>query len=189
MPRSSSERSAPTVVGPLAASAMSRLSMSSAFSAVICHSSAAGMKNSDHFDHTVPNENLADGYFQYEGKVRKNTLYLAPRGTSAGGGYSTVDDMLAFDQALRSNKLLKPETRDLLFSPQPERNSPSYGYGFMIVALGSDREVGHGGTFPGTTTYLSIYLDSGYTFVALCNGRGAQAAYNKALGLIERLKL
>jgi len=148
-----------------------------------------GMADSDHFDHTVPTPGLADGYWNHDGVIRKNTLFLAPRGTSAGGGYSTVGDLLKFDQALRSNKLLESETRDRLFEPQPERNSPNYGYGFMLVALGSDREVGHGGTFPGTTAHLSVFLDSGYTIVALCNGVGAQVAYNKALGLIERAKM
>jgi hypothetical protein len=78
--------------------------------------------------------------------------------------------------------------RDRLFTPDPERNSPSYGYGFMIIRLGDDREVGHGGTLPGVEAHLSIFLDSGYTFAALSNGPGAQAAYMKALALIEQTK-
>jgi len=148
----------------------------------------AGMKSSDHYDHTIPTPGLADGYFRHEGEIHKNTLLLAPRGTSAGGGYSTVEDLLAFDIALRSEELLSAEMRDWLFTPDPERNSPSYGYGFMVHELAPDWEVGHGGTFPGTTAQLAMFLDSGYTFVALCNGLGAQAAYNKAIELIERAK-
>jgi len=149
----------------------------------------AGMSSSDHFDRTLPIPGLADGYWEYEGEIRRNTLLLTPRGTSAGGGYSTVDDLLAFDRALRSNKLVSAEMRERLLAPDPERSSPSYGYGFMIMALGEDREVGHGGKFPGTSAHLSIFLDSGYTFVALCNGPGAQIAYSRALGLIERAKI
>ena len=148
----------------------------------------AGMKSSDHYDHTRPTPGLADGYWTYEGELRKNTLLLAPRGTSAGGGYSTAEDLLAFDTALRSSKLLSDKMRERLFTPDPERNSPTYGYGFMIGGLAPDREVGHGGSFPGMSTRLSMFLDSGYTFVALCNGAGARAAYNKALALIERAK-
>ena len=148
----------------------------------------AGMKNSDHYDHTRPIPELAEGYWTHEGALRKNTLLLAPRGTSAGGGYSTVNDLLAFDSALRSNKLLGTEMRDRLFAPDPERNSPSYGYGFMVSALAEDREVGHGGTFPGVSAHLLMFLDSGYTFVALCNNDGAGRAYTKAIALIERMK-
>ena len=147
----------------------------------------AGMTDTEHYDHTRPTPRLADGYWIYEGELRKNTLLLAPRGTSAGGGYSTVADLLAFDTALRSNKLLSAEMRDRLFTPDADRNSPGYGYGFMIGGVAPDREVGHGGSFPGTSTRLSIFLDSGYTFVALCNGVGAQRAYNKVIALIERV--
>ena len=78
--------------------------------------------------------------------------------------------------------------RDRLFTPDPERNSPSYGYGFMINALPPDREVGHGGSYFGVSTMLAMFLDSGYTVVALCNGPGAQIAYMKTLALIERAK-
>lgn len=148
----------------------------------------AGMTRSDHYDHTLPSPPLADGYFEHEGELRKNTLLLAPRGTSAGGGYSTVRDLLAFDRALRDGSLIGPKMREQLFNPQPDQNSPSYGYGFMVMSLRGDHEVGHGGTFPGTTAHLSIFLDSGYTFAALCNGLGAQAAYNKVLELMERVE-
>ena len=54
--------------------------------------------------------------------------------------------------------------------------------------MSPDGEVGHGGTFPGVTAHLSILLDSGFTVVALSNGLGAQAAYMKALALIEQTK-
>lgn len=149
----------------------------------------AGMTNTDHYDRTRPIPNLADGYYKDEdGQWTKNVFLLSPRGTSAGGGYSTVEDLLAFDVALRANKLVGAETRDRLFAPDPERNSPAYGYGFIISALAPDHEVGHGGTYPGVSAHFSMFLDSGYTFVALCNGSEAQTAYTKALELIERAK-
>ncbi len=146
------------------------------------------MKNSDSYDRTLPIPNLADGYWKDEGVWRKNTFMLSARGTSAGGGYSTVADLLAFDTALRSNKLLTEEMRDRLFTPDAERNSPGYGYGFIIGALAPDREVGHGGSYYGASAQLSMFLDSGYTFVALCNDSAAQTAYMKALVLIEQTK-
>jgi len=58
----------------------------------------------------------------------------------------------------------------------------------MVSSLAPDREVGHGGTYYGVSARLSMFLDSGYTFVALCNGPAAQTAYTKALELIERSK-
>ena len=149
----------------------------------------AGMSNSDHYDRTRPIPNLADGYWKDDAdEWTKNIFLLSPRGTPAGGGYSTVEDLLAFDVALREGKLVGAEMREQLFSPDPERNSPAYGYGFMVSSLAPDREVGHGGTYFGVSARLSIFLDSGDTFVALCNGPAAQTAYTKALELIERSK-
>ena len=78
--------------------------------------------------------------------------------------------------------------RDRLFAPDAERNSPAYGYGFMIGGLPPDAEVGHGGSFYGVSARLAMFLDSGFTFVALCNRDGAQMAYMKALTLIEQTK-
>ena len=148
----------------------------------------AGMTRSDHYDHTRPMPGLAEGYWRQDGVLRKNTLLLAPRGTSAGGGYSTVDDLLAFDRALRSDRLLSAAMRERLFAPDPGRNSPSYGYGFMVSALAPNRAVGHGGSFPGVSAYLTMFLDSGFTFAVLCNDDGAGRAYSKVLTLIERMR-
>ncbi|MGD8376376.1 MAG: serine hydrolase domain-containing protein [Acidobacteriota bacterium] len=148
----------------------------------------AGMKYTDHYDITRVVPNVAEGYWKEDGEWRRNILLRAPVGTSAGGGYSTVDDLLAFDVALRSGKLVTAAMWDRLVSPDPERNSPGYGYGFILSSPPPDREVGHGGTYYGVSARLSMFLDSGYTFVALCNGMGAQTAYAKVLSLIARVK-
>jgi CubicO group peptidase (beta-lactamase class C family) len=47
-------------------------------------------------------------------KWHPNTDFLPYRGTSAGGGYTTVGDLLAFANALRANKLLNPYYTELL---------------------------------------------------------------------------
>lgn len=73
----------------------------------------AGMVNSDSYDRDSPVENLATGYTNNhqldtlrKGWLWENTYILAPRGTPAGGGYSTVEDMLKYDNAIRSGKIL-----------------------------------------------------------------------------------
>ena len=48
------------------------------------------------------------------GEAHPNTDTLPYRGTSAGGGYSTVEDLLHFADALQQNKLLNPHYTDLL---------------------------------------------------------------------------
>ena len=48
-------------------------------------------------------------------------------------------------------------------------NSPNYGFGFFILNFAGERIVGHPGGFPGISSNLEIFLDSGYTAVVLSN--------------------
>ena len=41
---------------------------------------------------------------------------IPPRGTPAGGGYSTSEDLLKYDQALRNNLLLSESYTDYMFN-------------------------------------------------------------------------
>ena len=78
----------------------------------------AGMKDTDSYELDAPVPNRAVGYTRESphgpapGGGRRNNLYITfVKGSPAGGGYSTVDDMLAFDGALRSGKLFKTPRR------------------------------------------------------------------------------
>ena len=52
---------------------------------------------------------VAIGYTRRAGdeQLRSNILMHGAAGSAAGGGYSTVDDLLAFDRAMRAGKLVK----------------------------------------------------------------------------------
>lgn len=71
------------------------------------------MENTDHFELDSNTQNLAIGYTKVlpedPSKRMENTFYIGVKGSSAGGGYSTLDDMLKFDNALIENKLLNEE--------------------------------------------------------------------------------
>jgi CubicO group peptidase (beta-lactamase class C family) len=100
-----------------------------------------------------------------------NDFFLAPRGISAGGGYSTVEDLLRFDQALRAATLLEAETVATLIEGKVDTMRPKvrYGYGFEDNRPGPERIVGHGGGAPGISAKLDMYWDLGATVVALSN--------------------
>ncbi|MBK8312987.1 MAG: beta-lactamase family protein [Acidobacteria bacterium] len=131
----------------------------------------AGMINSDSYELDRVNTNLAVGYekeFTGHGVEFKNNIFShVIRGGPAGGGYSTVEDLMRFDIALRSNKLVGAEFVKMLLSAKPELNSPRYGFGFQID--GEKRIAGHGGGFEGISSNLDMFLDSGYTAVVLSN--------------------
>lgn len=71
----------------------------------------AGMKGTGSWEADDPEPNIARGYYATQagaGPVRENTIHLWPRAFAAGGGYTTVDDLLAFESALRGGKLASP---------------------------------------------------------------------------------
>jgi len=90
------------------------------------------------------------------------------RGSPAGGGVSTVGDMLRFSQALLSGRLVPMEYVRLITSPRPEVGSQRYGYGFGVIQRPL-RIVGHNGGKPGVFAQLDIYPDAGYATVLLMN--------------------
>jgi CubicO group peptidase (beta-lactamase class C family) len=93
----------------------------------------AGMTNTDAYELDLVTPNLAVGYqkeFNEDGttRFRNNVFQHVIRGGPAGGGYSTIGDLLKFDTALRANKLVGAEYVRQLLSAKPELNSPAYGY-------------------------------------------------------------
>lgn len=136
----------------------------------------AGMPNSDAYDIDLVVAHLAVGYSRQRGAGgagwRANTFQHVIRGGPAGGGYSTVRDLLAFDQALRGGRLLGRASVDRLWSPRPDLGSPEYGLGFGVGQDALGRRVGHSGGFPGIASVVDIYPDTGWTVVVLSNVDG-----------------
>ena len=153
----------------------------------------AGMTRSDSYEMDVPVENLAIGYVpEYDDAGRKryrNNLFLhVIKGGPAGGGFSTVRDLLAFDVAMRSGQLVPEAWRDRLWTPRPEAASPEYGYGFAVSEGPLGKVVGHGGGFPGLNGQLDMFLDAGYTVAVLSNyDGGAGPVAQLARTLLERV--
>ncbi len=147
----------------------------------------AGMTSSDSYELDRVNPNLAVGYEKQiggNGVTFKNNIFdHVMRGGPAGGGYSTVEDLLKFDVALRSGILVNAESRSLLLSAKPALGSPQYGYGFVIANGG--KIVGHSGGFIGINSNLDMFLESGYTAAVMSNySQGAQPVVAKIRELL-----
>jgi D-alanyl-D-alanine carboxypeptidase len=132
----------------------------------------AGMTSSGSFpeDQTVPNRSI--GYTQFDGGgLRPNTDTLPYRGTSAGGGYCTVEDFLRFANALTNHKLLNAQNTDLLTAGKVDTpRGNKYAFGFMDNEAGTPmRHFGHGGGAPGMNGELQIFPQTGYVIVVLSN--------------------
>jgi len=144
----------------------------------------AGMMDTDCYDMDVPVPDLAIGYFKQDGRWTNNLFRHVIRGGPAGGGFSTVDDLHRFSQALMSFQLLDRDHTRLLVTPKP--NSPGYGFGFEIENTASGVIVGHGGGFPGIHSKLEIFADQNVTAVVLSNMDRADApVVNKIRELVN----
>jgi CubicO group peptidase (beta-lactamase class C family) len=139
----------------------------------------AGMSNTDFYETDSNTPNLAVGYTNLgpsgglEVLSRADNISILPvRGSPAGGGYSTVEDLLKFDVALRTHKLLNPKSTELVLTGKVDRDDEwggKYAYGFEEDSLSGKTIVGYTGGYPGVNGEFDMYLDLGYTVAVLSN--------------------
>jgi D-alanyl-D-alanine carboxypeptidase len=127
----------------------------------------AGMTSTGSLPESVDVPNRAVGYMRPSpgGVWEPNADTLPWRGTAAGGGYSTVGDLLRFAQALDSGRLISKAT--LAEATRPHQQQ--YGYGFDMQGQGRLRSYGHGGGAPGMNGELRVFPKLGYVVVSLSN--------------------
>jgi CubicO group peptidase (beta-lactamase class C family) len=128
----------------------------------------AGMKDTDSYDKDGPVENLAMGYTNMNkadpagtGYEWNNMYTLPPKGSPTGGGYSTVEDLLRFGNALRSFKLLSEEYTWYLLNrfegdPGDHRGPPEKPYRIA-------------GAAPGICAFIALDLKTSYSVIVLSN--------------------
>jgi D-alanyl-D-alanine carboxypeptidase len=131
----------------------------------------AGMAStaSDPEDQVVPDRSVGYTKMDNGGQWRPNTDTLPYRGTSAGGGYSTVEDLARFAAALQENRLLDAHHRQLLTTGQAGTPDNGYAFGFVDHKVNGTRCFGHGGGAPGMNGALEICLEHGYVVAVLAN--------------------
>ena len=130
----------------------------------------AGMTStaSDPEDQSVTDRSV--GYMRAEtGGWQPNTDTLPYRGTSAGGGYSTVEDLLKFATALQTHKLLNAQYTETLTTGKVDAGPGKYAYGFQDSTINGTRCFGHGGGAPGMNGMLQICPGPGYVIAILAN--------------------
>ncbi|HEU4388815.1 MAG TPA: serine hydrolase domain-containing protein [Blastocatellia bacterium] len=118
----------------------------------------ADMRDTDWYESDIVTGNLASGYTR-EGSssgTRRNNIYTRPaRGSSAGGGYSTVRDLLKFGTALEQGKLQIPDF--------------GQGGGATNKTQKTFAGLGVAGGAPGINAVLDIDDGRGYTIVVMSN--------------------
>ncbi len=153
----------------------------------------AGMTETGFYEPGREIPNLAIGYSKMspDGKkleeARDNTTTREVRGGPAGGGYSTVGDLVKFHMALRSHKLLNEEYTKLVTTGKVDAGQIGrYGYGFGDKVFDGKHIVGHNGGSGGISANFEMYPESGYTAVILMN-TDPPAMFPVIMGIRQRI--
>ncbi len=105
-----------------------------------------------------------------KGGVQPNTDTLPYRGTSAGGGYSTVGDLLRFANALENHTLLNATYTEMMTTGKVTMGPGiKYGFGFGDRIINGTRCFGHNGGAPGMNGDLEICPSDGFVIAVLSN--------------------
>ena len=143
----------------------------------------AGMESTDSFEADEIVDNLAPGYTRSgpdheEGEIHQNIYSRPARGSSAGGGYSTVHDLLKFIKAIQSNALLPTEYSAWIFGgPEPGGEEAS-------DRDPEPRGIALAGGAPGINSYLEVGSPGDYTVIVMTNLDPPSAM--EAGGLVRR---
>lgn len=125
----------------------------------------AGMHDTGALPEDVDVPGRARAYTRKDGAWVDAADTLPYRGTAAGGGYSTAADLLKFARALRAGILLSPAS----LAEATRRQTPWYGYGFMVGQRHGVAGFGHGGGAEGMNASLGIFPAQDTVVIGLSN--------------------
>lgn len=124
-----------------------------------------GMYNTGIDDEKKIVENKASGYY-LNGNDLIHCNYINMNLTfSSGAMYSTTGDLLIWDQALKSGKLLSKKSIEKMNTPYKN----NYGYGVNINKNAGRRVIDHNGGCEGFLAEIHRYVDDDFAVVVLSN--------------------
>lgn len=130
--------------------------------------------------------NRASGYTRRAGGTQNAPFVSPTQPYSAGALVSTVADMAKWDAALYTDRLLKRESLEQMWTPAKlnDDKSTAYGLGWSVNTYRTRKRISHGGGIPGFSTAIDRFVDDKLTVVVLVNSDGG-AAGSIAAGIAE----
>jgi serine beta-lactamase-like protein LACTB len=114
----------------------------------------------------------AHGYRRtIDGAIQNCALADTSNKIPGGGLLSTAGDLIRFVSALERGELVKPATRDLMFTAQRTRDGSStpYSLGWSVSDEGGRHMVGHAGSQQGVSAFLVILPAEDVSVAVLAN--------------------
>lgn len=130
-----------------------------------------GMTHSGFDDNRTLVPGRATGYYS-RGTEFISAPFIDPTTAYAAGGItSTTGDLLLWDQALYSDKLVPRRALDEMFTA----NKGDYGYGWQVGEKFGRRKLDHSGSYNGFSAYILRFPDDRATVIVLSNSDRASA--------------
>jgi CubicO group peptidase (beta-lactamase class C family) len=123
------------------------------------------MNNTGLYDEHTILKHKAEGYIVQKDIFQNANGASFLNGYSAGGMYSTMEDLLKWDQSLYSTKLVSPASIEKLFTPF----KGDYAYGWFTEKKFNRKWVNHTGAIPGFRSQISRFPDDKLTIIVLSN--------------------
>jgi N-acyl-D-aspartate/D-glutamate deacylase/CubicO group peptidase (beta-lactamase class C family) len=138
----------------------------------------AGLKDTAYGADDYPTPRHARGYMAVNRKPKAEQFLSMTQPFSAGSLESTVEDLMRWQIALRSGKVVSPESYRLMTTPGRLNSGEQTGYGFGLFVRQSEwrRTIQHGGGIHGFTCALNYYPDEDVTLALLTNSRMGKAS-------------
>jgi CubicO group peptidase (beta-lactamase class C family) len=135
------------------------------------------MENSGFYKHRPIIKKMSSGYSTWYPDYFDVDNSDESSAYSAGGLYSTVDDMLLWNNALTNESLLPKKYMDMIFTKHSPDGDGHYGYGWELrkMPIGNTSKtietIGHGGRISGYRTSI-VHIPETNSCVILFNNTG-----------------
>lgn len=143
--------------------------------------------------------NMASPYNERQGRVveAKQGVGVTPNGIPSGGLVSTLDDMLAWESALRERRLLSGATYDAMFTPLVPPGSKAnwhFSPGWQVRDAAGTKVIAKNGSVSGYMSMIQLVPSKGASLILLWNlqsrggdlWRESATIWQQALGLPAR---
>lgn len=130
------------------------------------------MKDTAIFMNAAPPSGVARGYTIGDGKATLSMDWDMSWAGGAGGLYSTVGDLLHWNEALHGGRVLKPESLQAMTTPHPlppGANGLNYAFGLTVSQVSRLPVISHSGGLQGWSSDLMWLPAQRLTIVALSN--------------------
>lgn len=131
-----------------------------------------GMKTARNISEADIVPNRAAGYRLVAGEL-KNQEWVSPslNTTADGSLYVSLEDLIAWDGAVRRGSVLSPSSWSQTYTPVLLNNGKTYPYGFgwAVDQVAGHLRYSHGGAWQGFKTHISRYLADNLSVIVLTN--------------------